>query len=668
MKHTFSTDVLPIELRRQSSRIYSILLCLALAACGGAESEQSSTQSENGSETANTSLTSPDTDNEGSVTESPNNEDADTPNDPGENNNDDDNDSTADDGTPTIVIGPQPTSRIDASRLLQQASFGPSIESVDTVSTQGARSYVTAQFAAPISRYRYTLPDAQFREQLHSQATQDNFCDRFAQGSSERQHCWRDWKSAIPVHWDFYQQAISGQDQLRQRVAFSLSQILVTSASKIEGTYALAHYQQLLRDHAFDNYRTLLKKVTLSPYMGKYLDMVDNAGENPNENYAREMLQLFSLGTCLLNPDGSYESGQCVATFDNEIVRNYAHALTGWTYPVGGVNPWCDECNGWTNPPFYRGDMVADPEQHDDQQRELLSGISVPAGRTPEQALETVLDSIMSHQNLAPFVSRQLIQFLVTSNPSPAYIARVAQAFNTGIYTDQGGNIGSGQTGDMQATIAAVLLDPDARSASVAEQNTFGRLREPALYIAGAIRALNGQSDGVALGSWGNWSIKMGQDPFNAPSVFNFYPPSFPLAGTELIAPQFGINNTNTVLARINFANALIYWWYERGEGVEPDDSVPGSTGTRVNYDDFAQALSNPRTDSIAVVSQLNDLLVDGRLPESEMQAIVQAMSEWTETEDSWLTDDSRRSSWQLEQVKTAAFLILSSPHYHIQR
>jgi len=274
----------------------------------------------------------------------------------------------------------------------------------------------------------------------------------------------------------------------------------------------------------------------------------------------------------------------------------------------------------------------------------------------------------MTHQNLAPFVSRQLIQFLVTSNPSPTYVARVAQAFTRGSYTNRESTFGSGQTGDMKATIAAVLLDEQARSATVATQGDFGRLREPALYVAGAIRALNGRSDGVALGNWGNWSVRMGQDPFNAPSVFNFYPPSFPLAGTELVAPQFGINNTNSVLARINYANTLIYWWYQRGDGVEPDDSIPGATGTRVSYDSFTQALTDPQTDSIAVVRQLNDLLVDGRLPETEMQAIVQAMSEWTENEDSWLTSDDRRSSWQLEQVKTAAFLILSSPHYQIQR
>ncbi len=427
-------------------------------------------------------------------------------------------------------------------------------------------------------------------------------------------------------------------------------------------------YQQMLRDNAFGNYRTLLRQVTLSPYMGNYLDMVDNSGENPNENYAREMLQLFSLGTCLLNPNGSYQSGSCIATFDNEIVRNYAHALTGWTYPAGGVNPWCDECDDWVNPEFYRGDMVSDAAQHDNEARELLSGVTVPANRTPEQALELVLDSIMAHQNLAPFVSRQLIQFLVTSNPSDAYVRRVAQAFESGIYAGIDGNFGSGETGDMQATIAAVLLDDQARSPAAAMQDSFGRLREPVLVITGSLRALNGSTDGVALGRWGNWGIRMGQDPFNAPSVFNFYPPSFPLAGSELVAPQFGINNTNTVLARINYANALIYWWYNRGQGVEPDDSVPGSTGTKVNYEAFEQNLSDPETDALAVVRELNDLLVDGRLPDAQLNVIVQAMTEWSEQEDSWLTNDDHQSSWQREQVKTAAFLILSSPHYHVQR
>ncbi|MEZ5739337.1 MAG: DUF1800 domain-containing protein [Burkholderiaceae bacterium] len=565
----------------------------------------------------------------------------------------------------TAGVKSVPTTRVDAARLLQQATFGPRPDIVARVAADGPRKYLLEQFATPASRYRYVLAQNAHRDQIHSAASQD-FCSRFGQGSGERENCWRDWFSTMPVQWDFFRQAIGNDDQLRQRVAFVLGQIFVTSAYEVSGSYGFAEYHQMLRDNAFGNFRELLRKVTLSPLMGTYLNMVNNDGADPNENYARELLQLFSLGPCLLEPDGRLRGGQCEPAYDNAMVRNYAYALSGWTYPVGGINPWCDNCNDWTHPEYLRGDMVPVSGRHDQQVRALLSGVVAPAGRSAEQGLAAVLDSIMAHPNLPPFIAYRMIQFLVTSNPSPQYVARVAAAFAAGRHADAGGTIGSGVRGDMQALIAAVLLDAEARDPAVAMHPDYGRLREPVLYMTGAIRALSGRSDGEWLGLYG-WGSALGQPVFNAPSVFNFYPADFPVTGTDLVGPQFGIDNVNTGLERINFANALVYWWYNRNQGTDPDPTIPGAQGTRLDYAGLESLLAGAQ-DSARVVDELNLLLADGRLTHAERQVIVTAMNQWTPAQDNWLTRPDQASNYRRERIKTALYLVLASPQYQVQR
>ncbi|HMN82545.1 MAG TPA: DUF1800 domain-containing protein [Burkholderiaceae bacterium] len=558
-----------------------------------------------------------------------------------------------------------PTTKSDAVRFLEQSGFGPNETTVAETMQRGPRKQLLIQFDEPASRYTYTLPAAQYRDQIHSAARQD-FCAQFASETPERDNCWRDWYSTQPMAWDFFRQATANRDQLRQRVALALSQIFVISGIELDGTYGFAEYHQMLRDNAFGNFRTLVQKVTLSPMMGRYLNMVDNEGTDPNENYGRELLQLFTVGTCLLNPDGTMAGGKCTPTYDNTIVRNYAYALSGWTYPRGGINPWCTNCNSWKNPRFLRGDMVAVAARHDSAERQLLSGIKKAAGSTPQQSLNAVLDSILAHPNVGPFIGKQLIQQLVTSNPTPAYVARVASAFDSGSYSDARGTIGSGQKGDMKATLAAVLLDSEARDPSAAAAAGYGRLKEPIQYIAAAIRALNGSTDGANFGGWGE-AADMGQAPFNPPSVFNWFPPDYPLPKTTMVAPQFAIANTNTSLARINFANSLVYWWYNKGQGLVPDSSIPNATGTRVGYTAWENLISDTTKDSMPVVDRLNDLLTAGRLTAAEKAAIVTAMDSWKST-DTWLTDANNQSNWKRERVKTAAYLILSSPQYQVQR
>jgi uncharacterized protein (DUF1800 family) len=565
----------------------------------------------------------------------------------------------------TVTLPDVPTTRLDASRFLHQAAFGPNEATLAQVQTQGPRKFLTAQFAATASRYAYTQPAYADRDQIHVYL--GDFCAQFDQGSVQRDNCWRDYYTSMPVQWDFYRQAVSGTDQLRQRVAFALGQIFVTSGVELSGAYGFAEYHQLLRDYAFGNFRELLEVVTLSPFMGTYLNMVNNDGASPNENYARELLQLFSIGTCMLNNDGTLQSGTCIATYDNARVRDYAYALSGWTYPPGGKLSWCNPlCGGWKNPPYYRGQMQPVAARHDRLQRTLLSNVTAAAGRTPRQGLDAVLTSLMAHPNTGPFIARRLIQFLVTSNPSPSYVGRVAAAFDSGRYADGQATFGSGVKGDMKATVAAILLDTEARDPVVAARSDFGLLREPTIFMANAIRALDGHTDGDRLGLWG-WGAGMSQTVFNAPSVFNFYSPDFPLTGTSLVGPAFQIATTNTVFARMNFANDLVYWWYGKGQGLAPNATIPGATGTRVDYSRWENLLVNATTDSIKVVDRLNDLLVSGRLTSAEKQAIVTAMNEWKST-DTWLTDTNNQSNWKRERVKTAVYLILSSPQYQVQR
>lgn len=416
---------------------------------------------------------------------------------------------------------------------------------------------------------------------------------------------------------------------------------MVVSNFEVSGTYGLRNYNNMLLDHAFGNYRDLLRKVILSPVMGDYLDHVNNDKLAPNENFARELLQLFSLGTCELNTDGTLKSGACIPTYNNEQVRAYAFALTGWTYPAGGATPWGCWPRG-ANCQFYDGDMVTVAAFHDTQPRALLSGVSLASGHSAATALDAVLTSLMNHPNIGPFVSRHLIQQLVTSNPSPAYVQRVVTAFNTGRFD----RFGRGVKGDLAATVAAVLLDGEARSAAT---SNGGRLREPIQLFTGAVRALNGRTDGDALGWW--WGEELRQHAFRSPSVFNFYPPDYPVAGTPLVGPAFGIHNANTALNRLNFLNYLIMW-----DGSNPSSSVPNAVGTKVNLSAFTTDATNPER----LVDRLSLLVLGERLPDASRNAVLTAVSS--------ITQSNSGSAYLTTRVKQAAFLVLASPQYQMTR
>ncbi len=541
--------------------------------------------------------------------------------------------------TPTSPTPATPTtpsmSTLDAVRLAQQASFGPSEALVADIASQGAAAWVAGQITRTGSRYTLGGSDAVHR-------TSGAFC-----GDGSDDNCWRDNFTGIPLLWEFYRNAIGQPDQLRQRVAWALQQILVVSDREVFGTYGHRNYQNRLLELAFGNYREVLRAVTLSPVMGDYLNHVNNHYNAPNENYARELLQLFAIGTCELQPDGSFVGGSCKPTYNNDTVRAYAYALTGWTYPAGGSASGGCWPRG-TNCRYYGGLMTALPAFRDPAERRLLSGVTVPAGSTADQALNAVLDSLMAHPSMAPFVGRQLIQHLVSSNPSPAYVQRVSQAFTAGRHMVGGQTFGQGQRGDLAATVAAVLLDEEARGAPT--RSTGGRLREPVLHFTGVVRALNGRSDGQAMGWW--WGDALGQRVFGAPSVFNFYPPDYPVSGTSLVGPAFAIQNSSTGVNRLNFLTFLLFW-----NGADPVSDVPGATGTRADLSAFQADAGDPAK----LVDRLSILALGEPLPATARQAVIQSVT--AVGPGNTATADVPR-----DRVREAAYLVFAGPRYHVIR
>lgn len=521
----------------------------------------------------------------------------------------------------------------DALRLADQASFGATDGMLLNIRKQGPAAWIASQMAQPASIYSSGGTGA-----IHQHTSKTKgFCD------GKGDNCWRNNYSTTPLVWDFYRNATTRPDQLRQRVAFALQQIMVVSGVEISGTYGMRAYNNMLLSSALGNYRTILKRVTLSPVMGDYLDHVNNDKNAPNENFTRELLQLFSIGLCELNADGTLKSGTCIPTYNNDQVRDYAYALTGWTYPKGGKSPWGCWPKG-TNCVYYRGDMVEAKTLHNPAARTLLSGVMLPEGHSAPQALEAVLDSIMRHPNTAPFVSRQLIQHLVTSNPSPAYVARVSAAFNSGRFR----SFGRGVQGDMKATVAAILLDEEART--VTPSATAGRLREPVHFFTATIRSLKGKTDGDALGWW--WGEELRQHVFRSPSVFNFYPPDYPVVGTSLVGPAFGIHNANAALQRMNFLNYLMF-----SNGSKPSTNVPNAVGTSVKLSAFLKEAKDPTM----LVDRLSLLALGETLPTASRSAVIAAVAAVTEQshgKDNYLTD----------RVRQAAYLVFASPQFQLIR
>ncbi len=432
-----------------------------------------------------------------------------------------------------------------AARFLDQAAFGPTPAAIAQLQQIGISGWLAAQFALNTS----DLPDQPIL------------------GSDGKFNT-----NLGPVQAAFFQNAVTGPDQLRQRIAFALSEIWVVSQqSGVRPAYAFPPYWRVLRDNAFGNYRDIIKAVTLNPAMGRYLNMANNNKANPekgtaaNENYARELMQLFTLGLVQLNADGSTAG---VPTFDQSVVTNMAKLLTGWTYPTApGVAAKGD------NPAYYIGQMYAVEHNHDTSAKTIFGNITIPGGQTAEQDLGSLLDALMQQPTMAPFVSKQLIQHLVTSNPSPGYIERVSSVFL---------NDGNGVTGNMQAVITAILTDAEARAnddPNAAASSSFGHMREPVLFLANILRGLNATV--TASNNINHYASELGQNLFNAPSVFSYFSPQYRTEG-GLLGPEFQIYSTATAADRTDVVTAALYGTLDKSTTIDlssflqPASSVEG--------------------------------------------------------------------------------------------
>ena len=487
-------------------------------------------------------------------------------------------------------------SGIAAVRFLEQTSWGPDPASIARVQQVGFEQYLEQQFAAPASTYP-DYPESEL-------------------GLTRVQH-------------RFFQNALTGPDQLRQRVAFALSQIFVISGHKNFNPAQYVPHLRLLSEHAFGNYGTLLREITLSPAMGRFLDLVVNEKANPitqtapNENFARELMQLFTIGTEQLNPDGTVRlvDGAPVPTYDEAVVQGTARALTGWTYPTKpGSAPRP------RNPAYFTGRLEPSDELHDADEKLLVNGVVVPAGRTTVQDLDTVLTTIYRHPNVAPFVARRLIQHLVTSNPSPAYVARVAHAFN----------YGGAARGDMKAVIRAILLDSEARQGDLSPfvRPLEGHLREPVLYFLGMMRATGSRLDNPAR--LPGLLASAGQALFYAPSVFNYFSATYTIPGTTARGPEFEIFTPSAAVFRTNLAMLLTF--------------MPHTAGIEFDLTPFDQFAGDPP----ALVEAANRALLGGRLGAVERQRIEAAVSAISSTTSSI-------------RAQTALYLVASSPQYQVQ-
>jgi uncharacterized protein (DUF1800 family) len=531
----------------------------------------------------------------------------------------------------------------DTVRFLEQSAFGPTVPVIASVQQVGFEAFLDGQFAAPMTDY----PDLAFWPQ-----------NRPASCTGE---CQRDNYTNYALQRHFFRNALYGQDQLRQRVAFALSQILVVSRTDLPVASWMRSYQQLLYRSAFGNFRQLLYDVTLHPAMGRFLDMLNNRCQTrtppdptvcrngqraqPNENYAREVLQLFSIGTFRLNADGTRQldgGGGPIPTYDQQTVAEFSRVFTGWILSpalpgpaeIGGTVP------NYRDPMTVRRDLQGREDYHDKGPKTLLGGVVLPGGQPQAEELNAAIDNIAYHPNVAPFIGKQLIQHLVTSNPTPGYVARIALVFAAGRNAPT----------QLYDVVRAIVLDPEARGdfKDPVSEPDYGKLREPVQFMTNILRAFNASSDGVlnslTVGGSAIGSAEMSQDVFNAPSVFNFYPPTARVPGEPVLGPQFAIFSSLTSLRRANFVNRVIF-------SAIPVAAPDRPTGTAIDLAEWDSLANDPEQ----LVNALNGLLLHGAMSTEMRDAIRAAVG-------------SVPASTPRARVRTAIYLIATSPQYQVQR
>jgi uncharacterized protein (DUF1800 family) len=530
-------------------------------------------------------------------------------------------------GTTIPVI---PLSNVEAARFLQQAQFSSTETEITAAMPLGIIGWLNKEYSTSVGQTGWDWLNSKGHNAIASDA-----------------HYFDSYQGDFMV-WN---QLLTGNNQFRKRVSLALSEMFVMSLNSLDGfwpSYKAAGYWDMLMANAFGNFRTLLEAVTLNPAIGQFLNTrgnlkEDGNGREPDENYAREVMQLMTIGLYQLNTDGSHKtdsSGNPVETYTQSDISNLARVFTGYDDDMSGVTQTTVSWVSYTipTPEFCKTPMTVTESNHSTLAATFL-GTTIPAGTGAKAALKTALDALFNHANVGPFFARQMIQRLVTSNPSSAYIGRVAAKFN---------NNGSGVRGDLKAVWTAIFTDTE--STTVPTAATAGRLREPIARFVQLCRTIGvtDTSDNWTLYSWDFVGpTQLGQSPLRSPSVFNFYrpgyvPPNTALATAGLVAPEFQIVNETTVAGYLNFLMGFLRYGY---------------------YDltmDFSQ-IQPTVSDSATLLANLNLHFCANQLSATTIATIKAAL-------DPAQYEVDHQDAYKYDRTLSAIFLVMASPEYLIQK
>ena len=521
---------------------------------------------------------------------------------------------------------------IEASIVANRATFGMPYENLVEIAKTSPREWLEEQFEIPASHLKPIAKDLITRQDA---GEWPEFVD---EPFRLRNVIWR---------FAWWQQTMSAPDVVRQRVAYALSQFFVISDrvdNLRDNPYAITSFYDMLLDGSFANFRALLRSVALHPAMGNYLSHVNNAKADPennifpDQNFAREVMQLFSIGLFELNIDGTVKQdadGFPIPTYDNDDIAEFSKIFTGLTYG-GDDHYWGKDWFNHADQRVFSDPMVMYEDYHEPGEKRLLRGMVVPDGQTGMQDIDAAIDNLFHHPNVGPFFAKHLIQRLITSNPSPAYVERVARAFN---------GDATGVRGDMKAVLRAIFLDREAINIGLGD--SFGRLREPAMRIIALARIFNYKSaDGTYYNKGYRLSWFVSQHPIDAPSVFNFYQPTHTpvgeIADRGLVAPEFQITTATTVIGVTNHVNS----------GIFRDDvfdlwNMPFEV-PKIDLTDYAVLADDPQQ----LLDRLDIVLTHGTLHDSSRDVIVGALEKIDEP---------------LERAKYAIYFMLISPDYAVE-
>jgi uncharacterized protein (DUF1800 family) len=538
----------------------------------------------------------------------------------------------------------------DAARFLLQAQFSASDAEIARVRSVGCGRWLTEQFAARPSETGWDWLNRRGYDAIHNDT--------------------RYYDNSYPGDHMIWHQLMTSPDAVRKRCALALSEFFVVSLTGLDfgwRSHGLAHYWDQLSANAFGNFRTLLEDITLNPAMGFYLNTKGNQKENPatgrvpDENYAREVMQLFTIGLYQLNPDGSDKldaAGHRMETYTQSDVSNLARVFTGYDFDqsrnVVTVEPVQQRKVGSTA--FTRMRMALAPARHSSLEAVFL-GTRIAANTPGDKALKTALDALFAHPNVGPFFCRQMIQRLVTSNPSPAYVARVSAAFN---------DDGHGVRGNLQAVWEAILLDDEARSHKGLTDPRFGRLREPMLRFIqwGRTFGIRSAEGSWKLGDLTNPATQLGQSPLRSPSVFNFFrpgyvPPATMMATSGSLAPEFQIVTESSVSGYLNYMQNVIRNGIFVNTPNLPNNvrNAKGVLDISATYKDELAIVTN----ASALVKRLNLLLCAGQLSAATQALMINGLN---------ATPVSATSSdaVKLNRVASAIFMVMAAPEYLVQK